>query len=93
MPTSYDEEERIYHKGFRDGWRAALSEYMAEGTFSSTKAPTPTKKARKPRKKDPKMARALEEANRKGRTSKGNFRKGWDQARIMRTAHKIKKGL
>ena len=20
MPTSYSEEERIYHKGFRDGW-------------------------------------------------------------------------
>lgn len=22
MPTSYSEEERIYHKGFRDGWIA-----------------------------------------------------------------------
>lgn len=25
MPR-YQEEERIYHKGFRDGWRAAMSE-------------------------------------------------------------------
>jgi len=29
MPISYDEEERIYHKGFRDGWVAGHNHGIA----------------------------------------------------------------
>ena len=52
MPTSYDEEERIYHKGFRDGWIAGsqhgkdfttkLTEVKARRTKAS---PKPKRKA------------------------------------------------
>jgi len=55
--------------------------------------PTRVPSRPKRRKKDPKMARALEEANKKGRTAKGKFRKGWDQSRIMKLAHKLKRGM
>ena len=85
---------REYDRGFLEGYKAGLANALgpdAVEVLDISSAPMPKK--RKPRKKDPKMARALEEANRKGRTSKGSLRKGWNQARIMRTAHKIKKGL
>lgn len=35
MPTSYSEEERIYHKGFRDGWDAALLHLQTTGSTPS----------------------------------------------------------
>ena len=40
------------------------------------------------------MKSALKQANAKARLKDGSFRKGWDQARVMTTAHKIRrKGL
>ena len=40
------------------------------------------------------MASALKKANAKARKKDGSFRKGYDQARVMRMAHKIRrKGL
>jgi hypothetical protein len=44
-------------------------------------------------KKDPKMAKALKEANRRGRTKSGKLRKGYTQARIMKMAHKIRRRM
>jgi len=37
------------------------------------------------------MKSALKQANAKARLKNGSFRKGWDQARVMRTAHKIRR--
>tara|TARA_Y100001938_G_C8016022_1_gene392616 strand:- start:569 stop:826 length:258 start_codon:yes stop_codon:yes gene_type:complete len=42
---------------------------------------------------DPKMAKALKKANAMGRTKSGKMRKGYDQARIMRTAHKLRRKM
>lgn len=81
-----------WERGYDAGYRAALGTARRDIGRDIGKS-TPTKRTRKPRKKDPKMARALEEANRRGRTQKGKFKKGWDQARIMTTAHKIKRGM
>ena len=81
-----------WESGYDAGYRAALGTARRDIGRDIGKS-TPTKKTRRPRKKDPKMARALEEANRKGRTTKGKFRKGWDQSRIMTLAHKLKKGM
>lgn len=39
------------------------------------------------------MARALKEANKKARKKNGEFRKGYDQKRVMQMAHKIRRGL
>jgi hypothetical protein len=44
-------------------------------------------------KKDPKMAKALKEANRRGRTKSGKLRKGYTQAKIMKMAHKIRRKM
>jgi len=85
---------REYDRGFMEGYKAGLANAHGPSVvevWDVKDAPKP--KRRTARKKDPKMARALEEANKKGRTAKGKFRKGWDQSRIMKTAHKIKKGL
>jgi hypothetical protein len=37
------------------------------------------------------QASALREANKKARKKNGQFRAGWDQARLMRYAHKLRK--
>jgi hypothetical protein len=37
------------------------------------------------------MAAALKEANRKARKKNGEFRKGYDQRRVMSMAHKIRR--
>lgn len=50
-------------------------------------------KKKKPRRSDPKMAKALREANRRGRTKSGKLRKGYTQARIMSMAHKIRRKM
>jgi len=81
-----------WERGYDAGYRAALSTARRDIGADMGK-PTRVPSRPKPRKKDPKMARALEEANRKGRTTQGKFRKGWDQSRIMTLAHKLKKGM
>jgi hypothetical protein len=51
----YEEEERIYHKGFRDGWTAATREYAHESSslprFVDMEIAGPMKKATKKRRK------------------------------------------
>lgn len=39
----------------------------------------------------PGMRAALKEANRRARKKDGSFRKGYDQSRVMRMAHKIRR--
>lgn len=39
------------------------------------------------------MARALKKANAQARKKDGSFRKGYDQARVMRLAHKIRRKM
>lgn len=63
----------------------------ARGDFRQGNQVVMKKKA--PRKKDPKMAKALKEANRRGRTKSGKLRKGYTQARIMKMAHKIRRKM
>jgi hypothetical protein len=61
--------------------------------FSRSNILPPLQKPKKKRKKDPKMAKALKEANRKCRTIKGKMRKGKCQADIMKMAHKLKRKM
>ena len=67
------------------------SERESEGAVESRRS-TPQSKPRS-RKKDPKMARALRQANIKGRKKNGSLKKGWSQGRIMKTAHVIKRRM
>jgi hypothetical protein len=39
------------------------------------------------------MAKALKQANAKARKKNGSFKKGYDQARVMREAHKIRRQM
>lgn len=39
------------------------------------------------------MKKALEEANKRARKQNGDFRKGFDQKKLMSLAHKIRKGM
>jgi len=45
------------------------------------------------RKKNPKLAQEMREANARGRKKNGGFKKGYDQARIARLAQKILKRM
>jgi hypothetical protein len=71
-----------------------LEEYMA--LVRSDSLP-PRVKVAKPAKRrgapNPRLAKALRDANAKARKKNGEFRKGYDQARVMRMAHaSLKKG-
>ena len=44
-------------------------------------------------KQDKKMAAALKKANEMGRTKSGAYRKGYDQAKIMRKAHQLRRKM
>ena len=48
MPTSYAEEERIYHKGFRDGWVACAN---AGSMMARENPPEPSKSRKSPKRK------------------------------------------
>ena len=39
------------------------------------------------------MAAALRKANRMARKKNGDFKKGWNQSKLMSKAHKIRKGM
>lgn len=47
----------------------------------------------KKRKKNPKLAQAMREANAKGRKKNGGFKKGYDQARIAKLAQRLLKKM
>lgn len=49
------------------------------------------KKVKRVGKKDPKMAKAMKEANQRLRTKSGKLRKGKTQADVARLAHKIRR--
>lgn len=44
-------------------------------------------------KKDPKMARALRKANAMGRKKNKSFKKGWNQRKIMKKAHQLRRKM
>ena len=50
-------------------------------------------RTRSKRKKNPKLALAMKQANARGRKKNGGFKKGYDQARIARLAQKILKKM
>ena len=57
---------------------------------------SPVKKKRKSRKKsssDKKMSEALKEATAMAKKKNGDFKKGWNQSKLMTKAHAIKKKL
>jgi len=68
--------------------RLQSSERESEGARLSTR-----KKSRRKRKGKtaPGMAAALREANRKARKKNGDFKKGYNQSRVMKMAHKIRR--
>lgn len=50
---------------------------------------SPPKKKRKKTDYDRRLKRALLEINKKARLKNGSWRKGWDQAKVMKKAHKL----
>ncbi len=69
--------------------RLITSERESEGAMEEAKA-TPKKRRSK---KNPKLKRALTEANRRMRLKSGKLRKGKKQGDVMRLAHKLMKKM
>jgi len=69
--------------------RLITSERESEGAIEQAKA-APKKRRSK---KNPKLKRALTEANRRMRLKSGALRKGKTQADVMRLAHKLMKKM
>lgn len=54
---------------------------------------TGTGKKKRVGKKDPKMAKALAKANSMGRKKDKSLRKGWNQRKIMKKAHQLRRKM
>ncbi len=65
-----------------------VDEFARMGTAPISRRLPKTKKKRKPLKG---MSAAMREANSKARKKNGQFRMGWDHAKLMKTAHKIRR--
>ncbi len=63
----------------------------AVGGRKRAKAATKSAPAKRRRKKDLAMSRALKAANKKARKKDGSFKKGWGRGRVMSEAHRLKK--
>ena len=83
-----------WEDGYRTGYNDAVNQsrnFIPE-TMRMRPIQTPQKKKRVG-KKDPKMAKALRMANKAGRKKDKSFRNGWDQGRIMRYAHSLRRRM
>ena len=80
------------HIHVHDGSVSASSPKTRAKRSTTKTTSSPAKKTRI-RKKDPKMAKALKEANVKAKKKNGDFKKGWDQSRLMSEAHRLKRKL
>ena len=68
--------------------RLITSERESEGAILSQDTPKP-----KRRKRNPKLKKALQEANRKLRLKNGSLRKGKSQSDVMKLAHRLMKKM
>tara|TARA_Y100001938_G_C8081222_1_gene429256 strand:+ start:790 stop:1044 length:255 start_codon:yes stop_codon:yes gene_type:complete len=82
-------EVRLTMEEYQALLRMQSSGRESEGARLADRRAKPKRKGRP----DPKMAKALKKANEMGRTKSGKLRKGYDQARIMRTAHKLRRKM
>lgn len=80
--------------------RMTMEEYLQllnglNGEMPSMDQPMaePTLPKKRKRRKNPKLKKALQEANRRLRTKNGKLRKGKTQADIMRLAHRLMKKM
>jgi hypothetical protein len=73
--------------------RAAEIPASVRASRAKTRQMNKAREKKTRRRKDPKMAEALKEANKRGRTKSGKLRKGYTQARIMSMAHKIRRKM
>lgn len=79
-------EVRLTMEEYNALLRLQSSERESEGTRLSNRR-SKRRKGRAPSG----MSRAMKRANEKARKKDGSFRKGWDQARLMSYAHKIRR--
>lgn len=92
----YQEEERIYHKGFRDGWTAATREYAHESAtlprFVDMEVAGPMKAATKKRRKLSAWQKFVKTNSKKPRFKyKTGKRKGMVNMKALAAAWKRKK--
>jgi len=81
-----------WERGYSAGYRAAHDTDVRDITIERGQD-APRKKTRKTTQNDRKMSKALQEANRKAKKTNGDFRKGWDQSRLMKEAHRLKRKM
>lgn len=68
--------------------RIITSERESEGASISQRQKTPPK-----RKRNPKLSRALKQANARSKKKNGSYKKGWNRSKTMKLAHKLKKAM
>jgi hypothetical protein len=89
------EYSRGYQEGFADGFDMAFNQFAPNPQNLPPRKSTAAAKRKAPRKgvSDPKMSRALVKANKMGRKKAGGFKKGWNQGKIMRKAHQLRRKM
>lgn len=83
---SMEEYERLLEDAL---WREGKG-FLTDERAGRSKIKRPSKKKGTP---DPKMSRALVKANKMGRKKAGGYKKGWNQGKIMRKAHQLRRRM
>ena len=86
MPTSYDEEERIYHEGFRAGWIAGRA-YVGNPSPLEKSRPSPKPK-RKASAYSKRYGAAFRKVAQKFKLKNGSWKKDGFK-RAQKAAHKL----
>ena len=84
---------------WEDGFAAGFQHGLTSAGFTGTRTSSVpratsgrrTRTSTRIRKKNPALSRAMKKAYKKSHTKSGKFRKGWNQSRMLKYAHKIKK--
>lgn len=74
-----------------DGLRQFLDNYEIRGQEGGSRPPRKATKSERTNRRA--MSAALKEVTAKARKKDGTFRKGWDQKRVMREAHKCRRKM
>jgi len=79
-----------WEDGFAAGYREGISHTHTSVGAARRAAPKARSAPKRKGKPNPRLSRAMKKAYKKSHLKSGKFRKGWNQSKMLKYAHKIK---